>query len=85
MPVVFRRDGLRYFFYSNEGMPREPRHVHVQGGGRDAKIWLEPEILIEDSYGFNSRELLRILAVVQENRDDLLRAWDDHFGNRRPL
>jgi hypothetical protein len=25
MPVVFRESGLRYFFYSNEGMPREPR------------------------------------------------------------
>jgi len=45
MPVVFRHGGLRYFFFSNEGVPREPRHVHVKGGGRDAKIWLEPENL----------------------------------------
>ena len=37
MPIVFRDGGLRYFFYSNEGLPREPRHVHVKGGGRDAK------------------------------------------------
>jgi hypothetical protein len=51
MPVVFRDGGLRYFFYSNEGAPREAPHVHVQGGGRDARIWLEPEIAIEDSYG----------------------------------
>jgi hypothetical protein len=42
MPVVFRESGLRYFFYSNEGLPREPRHIHVKGGGKDAKIWLEP-------------------------------------------
>ena len=39
MPVVFRDGGLRYFFYSNEGLPREPRHIHVKGGGKDAKIW----------------------------------------------
>ena len=25
MPVVFREGGLRYFFYSNEDMPREAR------------------------------------------------------------
>ena len=71
MPVVFRHGGLRYFFFSNEGMPREPRHVHVKGGGRDAKIWLEPEIFIADSYGFSPRELSSILHVVAENRDRL--------------
>jgi Domain of unknown function (DUF4160) len=54
MPVVFRDGGLRYFFYSNEGVPREVRHIHVKGGGKDAKIWLEPEVMIADSYGFNS-------------------------------
>ncbi len=48
---------LRYFFFSNEGLPRERSHIHVKGGGKDAKIWLEPEIAIADSYGFNSAEL----------------------------
>ena len=37
MPVVFRYGGLRYYFFSNEGLPRELRHIHVKGGGRDAK------------------------------------------------
>jgi len=66
MPVVFREGGLRYFFFSNEGAPREPPHIHVKGGGRDAKIWLEPEILIAENYGFNSRELARIVAVARK-------------------
>jgi hypothetical protein len=85
MPVVFREDGLRYYFYSNEGAPREAPHIHVKGGGRDAKIWLEPELSIDDSYGFNPRELSNILRVVAANRDLILRAWHEHFGNRRPL
>ena len=85
MPVVFRQGGLRYFFYSNEGMPREPRHVHVKGGGRDAKIWLEPEVSLDDSYGFSPRELSTILRVVAENRDLLLRAWDEHFPDSRTI
>jgi hypothetical protein len=38
MPVVFRQSGLRYYFFSNEGRPPEPRHVHVKGGGRDARF-----------------------------------------------
>jgi hypothetical protein len=85
MPVVFRDSGLRYYFFSNEGTPREPRHVHVKGRGCDAKIWLEPEISIADSYGFNARELSAILRVVVNNRERILRAWDEHFGNGSPL
>jgi hypothetical protein len=77
---VFRRGGLSYYFYSNEGQPPEPPHIHIRGGGRDAKIWLEPEVSIDDSYGFNPRELSNILRIVLENRDLLLRAWHDRFG-----
>jgi hypothetical protein len=51
MPVVFRHGGLRYFFFSNEGTPRESPHVHAKGGGRDAKIWIEPEISVAESFG----------------------------------
>ena len=81
MPVVLRRDGLSYYFFSNEGQPPEHPHVHVRGGGRDAKIWLEPEISIENSYNFNPRELSNILRTVSENRERFLRAWNDHFGD----
>lgn len=81
MPVVFRHGGLRYFFFSNEGFPREPPHVHVTGRGCDAKVWLEPEVAIADSYGFNPRDLAAILRVVIDNRGTILRAWHEHFGN----
>ena len=81
MPVVLRRGGLRYSFFSNVGQPPEPPHIHIKGEGRAAKIWLIPEISIADSYGFNPRELSNILRVVAENRDLLWRAWHDHFGN----
>jgi hypothetical protein len=81
MPVVFRHGGLRFYFFSNEGSPREPPHIHVLGGGRDAKIWIEPEPTIAESYGFNSRELADILRVVATNRSLILKAWHEHFGN----
>jgi len=81
MPIVFRESGLRYFFFSNEGAPREAPHVHVKGGGRDAKIWLKPDVAIAESYGFNSGELARILRIVLNRRDVIMRAWHEHFGN----
>jgi hypothetical protein len=85
MPVVFRDRGLRYYFFSNEGLPREPPHVHVKGRGCDAKIWLEPEATIAESYGFNAGELSSILHTVVDKRDRILRAWHDHFANSRPF
>ncbi len=85
MPLVVRRYGLRNYFFSNEGLPPEPAHVHIKGGGRDAKVWLVPELGLADSYGFNSRELSRTLRTVADNRDLILRAWHDHFGHQRPI
>jgi hypothetical protein len=60
MPVVLRESA--YATFSNEGLPRETPHVHVKGRGCDAKIWLEPELSIVESYGFNSMQLRRILG-----------------------
>jgi len=85
MPVVFREGGLSYFFFSNEGSPLEPPHVHVRGGGRDAKIWLEPEPAVAESFGFKSGEIARILLVVRRHRSELLKAWHEHLGNSGPV
>jgi Domain of unknown function (DUF4160) len=44
MPVVFRQDGYRFLFYSDEGDPREPVHVHVRRGRDNAKFWLWSDV-----------------------------------------
>jgi hypothetical protein len=60
---------------------RANRDIHVKGGGRDSKIWIEPTVAIAESYGFNSIELARILRVVSGRRGLILRAWNEHFGD----
>jgi hypothetical protein len=90
MPVVFRHSGLRYYFFSNEISSRtkvslQSRRMSIKGGGRDAKVWLEPELALADSYGFNPRELSNIIQVVAENRNLVLKAWHDHCGNQRSV
>jgi hypothetical protein len=80
MPTVFRHDGFRYFFYSNEGHPREPAHIHVMGNGGEAKVWLRPEVSVADSYGLDAKTLRRLASVVEERRDMIERAWYDHFA-----
>ena len=55
MPVVFRTDRFRFFFYSNEGRPREPQYIHVEDSDNEAKFWLRPEVAVAYNDGFNAR------------------------------
>lgn len=80
MPVAFRADGYRFFFYSNEGDPREPLHVHVRKGGALAKVWIEPEVRIAANYGFSHAEARAIERLVRDNEEQARRCWHDHFG-----
>ena len=80
MPVVFRLDGRRYHFFSHEGEPREPIHVHVGQPGMDAKFWLFPNVRLAYNRGFDARAIWRLQGVVEAHRDGIERAWNDHFS-----
>lgn len=80
MPTVFRHDGYRFFFYSNEGDPREPIHVHVMKGGGEAKFWVSP-VAVARSSGFDARTLRRLALVVQANGKQIEEAWYEHFSS----
>lgn len=80
MPVVFRYKGFRFFFYSNEGSPREPVHVHVRASGSEAKLWLEPQVRVATSYGFDAGTLRELVEVAQSHRKTIERAWHEYFG-----
>ena len=80
MPTVFRYKGYRFFFFSNEGIPREALHIHVRKGSATAKIWLEPKISVAESYQINPNELAELLRVVLKNRKLIERAWNEFFS-----
>jgi hypothetical protein len=80
MPTFFRYAGFRFFFYSNEGDPREPVHVHVAKEGGEAKFWVTPDVALAGSTGFDARTLRRLSAVVAERKDEIRAAWHEHFS-----
>jgi hypothetical protein len=80
MPVVFRFQGFKFFFYSNEGNPLEPAHIHVRAGGKEAKLWLTPEVAVARNDGFDARTLRLLLEVTQQNQQLLEDAWHDYFA-----
>ncbi|PPJ45898.1 DUF4160 domain-containing protein [Rhizobium sp. KAs_5_22] len=81
MPVILRIGSLKFFFYSNEGDPREQMHVHVRDSGSEAKIWIEPSVRLSASKGFDRRTLRIIMGHVANNRATIERAWHEHFGD----
>ena len=80
MPVVFRYQGFRFFFYSNEGNPREPPHIHIRQGESTAKFWLAPTVSLANAYGMSASELNTLENVIIANREMLERSWNEYFG-----
>jgi hypothetical protein len=80
MPVVFRYKSFRFFFYSNEGNPREAMHIHVRNVDGEAKFWLVPEVYLADSEGFDARTLRELRSVVIANKVLIERMWNEHFS-----
>lgn len=80
MPVVFRYRGFRFFFYSNEGSPREPVHVHAIGDGGEAKFWLLPAPHVAWSAGFSATTLKELTVQVERNAAAIERQWNEYFG-----
>jgi len=81
MPTVFRYRGYRFFFYSNEGDPQEPLHIHAIKGENVAKFWLEPEIAVAQSYGMTSSELTKLAKIIDGHSDLIRKAWNEYFNS----
>jgi hypothetical protein len=81
VPAIFRYKGYRFFFFSNEGLPREALHVHVRKGSAVAKFWLEPQPEIASSHGMAAHELRELLDIATAHRAEIERFWNEHFGS----
>jgi hypothetical protein len=81
MPTILRSGPYRFFFYA--GDRGEPPHVHVERDNDSAKFWLTP-VRLEYSGGFSRAEIRRVEQLVEENRETLLRGWNEYFvgGNQ---
>lgn len=79
MPVIFRFKNYRFFFYSNEGNPLEPGHIHVRSGQKEAKMWLSPVTICRQT-GFSTREIKEIITLTHIYQHVFQGAWNDYFA-----
>jgi hypothetical protein len=77
MPTVLRSGPYRVFFYASDR--DEPPHVHVERDDDTAKFWLDP-VRLQGSGGYGRTELNQLQRLVEENRERLLRSWNEFFG-----
>ncbi len=75
MPTIFKINGYRFFFFSDE---HTPEHIHIEKADAYARIELD-NLKVTDSYNLNSKELKKLLNLVEENKEKLQGAWNEYF------
>ena len=78
MPTVPVQGPYRFFFYSGDS--GEPPHIHIEREHMKAKFWLSP-VRLQSSGGFSRGEINCIQRLIEENREYLLRSWNEFFGD----
>jgi UTP:GlnB (protein PII) uridylyltransferase len=77
-PTIFKEKNYRFFFFSRE----EKRiHIHVISPDGEAKFWVEPNIEIAQSVGYNERELNKLVEIIKNHRNEIIESWNNHFGS----
>ena len=76
MPTVLKINGVRFFFFSNE---HEPEHIHIEKGDMYARIELG-SLQVTDSYNVNSKNLKKMIELIEKNEDKLKGAWNEYFA-----
>jgi Domain of unknown function (DUF4160) len=78
MPTVFKAQGYRFFFYSNDHLPV---HIHVEKSNGTAKFNVNP-VELAQSRGFNAADLAEIRNLVITNGQLIINRWYEYFGNQ---
>jgi hypothetical protein len=78
LPTILRIGAYRFFFYSNEN--GEPPHIHIQRDRSLAKFWLSP-VSLASSTRFSPKEIRNMKKLVDNNKPELLEAWNEYFAN----
>ncbi len=86
MPTIFRIGRYVVYFWTNEGEPREPIHVHVALGHAEpnaTKIWITREgkaVLANNNSRIPVKGLGRIIKAIEEESNTIINEWLDYFG-----
>lgn len=84
MPKLFDIFGYKVFFWSNEGTPLEPVHIHVgkQISKNSTKIWINSDGHAElaGPSEIPPKMLNKIIKIMELYHDEIIETWERYFG-----
>ncbi len=89
MPQVFKIGGYWVYFWTNEGEPLEPVHVHVSKGSPSpnaTKIWITSRgkcYLCNNNTRIPEHTLHNIMRMVEARSEEVLKLWKEYFGETK--
>ena len=75
-PTVFRIGNYRFYFFSRE---EQRIHIHVTSPDGEAKFWIEPAISLATFSGLSKHQLDHLQKLIEERKDEIVKAWKKHF------
>lgn len=86
MPQVFKIGSYWIYFWTNEGKPLEPVHVHVAEGKpieNATKIWITKAgrvYLCNNNSHIPEHILRNIMRIVEARSSEIVSKWMRYFG-----
>lgn len=85
MPQIFRFGSYTLFFWSNEGIPLEPVHVHVavkSPSRNSTEIWITRDlktVIANNDSDIPPNDLSNIRTLIEMRVFEIIEKWKDHF------
>ena len=87
MPQLLKFGPYRIYFWSNEGQPLEPIHVHISNGISSAeatKVWITQNkralLANPNDKRIAPKILSHLVEMIEAQSDDIITAWLERFG-----
>ena len=89
MPQILRIGPYSIYFWSNEGDPLEPVHVHISEGRATSAattFWITSTgkvIICNNNSQIPEKVLKRLARLVEANSTEIINEWMERFGETR--
>lgn len=86
MPQIFSVGSYLIYFWSNEGKPTEPIHVHVSKNHPEknaTKIWITKSlhcVVSNNNSKIPSHVLNNIVEIIENRAFEIVAKWQERFG-----
>lgn len=84
MPQFLRINGYYIYFWSNEGIPIKPVHIHIAKNisANATKLWVKEDRILElakETLQIPQKDLSRMIKILTPLSNDIIEMWEEYF------